>query len=287
MVAEGERAKAKALGLTYYFTGQPCSRGHISKRITANGVCHECFLEDKQRRRASRPGYRTRAEMDTEKAKPTRKCSACGKEFPPTSEHFVVLKKKQPSGTITFGLSRECRQCRNKRYQPYYEEHRDDIKKRATEDHRKRRERSEVRGQERLYGREHMRAKLADPIEREKHNERGRDWRKANPDRVKQFKHEQRAEKLRRFLIRMARIRRATPPWADKKQIDAIYALADYLTEKIGIPYEVDHIYPLAHRDLCGMHIPANLRVITRAENQRKGNRFPDERRPALHLVAS
>lgn len=26
----------------YFFTGKPCKHGHISKRITINGVCYEC-----------------------------------------------------------------------------------------------------------------------------------------------------------------------------------------------------------------------------------------------------
>lgn len=36
------RADAKALGQDWYFTGKPCIKGHLSKRQTSNGVCHEC-----------------------------------------------------------------------------------------------------------------------------------------------------------------------------------------------------------------------------------------------------
>lgn len=39
------RKKAKELGLTYYFTGSPCKRSHISKRDTIKGCCYECKLE--------------------------------------------------------------------------------------------------------------------------------------------------------------------------------------------------------------------------------------------------
>ena len=39
------RAEAKAQGVTHYFTGLPCSRGHISLRKT-KGVCVECMKED-------------------------------------------------------------------------------------------------------------------------------------------------------------------------------------------------------------------------------------------------
>ena len=39
------RSEAKASGAQYYFTGLPCSRGHIALRKT-KGVCVECMKED-------------------------------------------------------------------------------------------------------------------------------------------------------------------------------------------------------------------------------------------------
>ncbi len=39
------RAEAKATGATHYFTGQPCTRGHIALRKT-KGACVECVKED-------------------------------------------------------------------------------------------------------------------------------------------------------------------------------------------------------------------------------------------------
>ena len=39
-----ERAAAKAAGETTYFTGRPCSKGHVVARATASGSCHECSL---------------------------------------------------------------------------------------------------------------------------------------------------------------------------------------------------------------------------------------------------
>jgi len=39
------RAEAKATGATHYFTGLPCTRGHIALRKT-KGVCVECMKQD-------------------------------------------------------------------------------------------------------------------------------------------------------------------------------------------------------------------------------------------------
>lgn len=39
------RVEAKASGSKYYFTGEPCKRGHVAKRLT-KGTCTECMKED-------------------------------------------------------------------------------------------------------------------------------------------------------------------------------------------------------------------------------------------------
>lgn len=38
------RSSARDAGSLYYFTGKPCKRGHLSKRLVSNGSCHECCL---------------------------------------------------------------------------------------------------------------------------------------------------------------------------------------------------------------------------------------------------
>jgi hypothetical protein len=40
-----KRFEAIALGLTHYFTGKPCTRGHVAPRKT-KGCCTECMRED-------------------------------------------------------------------------------------------------------------------------------------------------------------------------------------------------------------------------------------------------
>lgn len=42
------RAAAKREGLTRYFTGEPCIRGHISERHTVNGDCNVCACAKKR-----------------------------------------------------------------------------------------------------------------------------------------------------------------------------------------------------------------------------------------------
>lgn len=39
---QAERHQAKLLGEKHFFTGKPCKRGHIAKRLTSTGTCTEC-----------------------------------------------------------------------------------------------------------------------------------------------------------------------------------------------------------------------------------------------------
>jgi 5-methylcytosine-specific restriction endonuclease McrA len=68
----------------------------------------------------------------------------------------------------------------------------------------------------------------------------------------------------------------ATPSWVNRDEIAAIYVSARAKTEAEGIQHHVDHIWPLQHKEFCGLHVPWNLRVITASENCRKTNKRPE-----------
>lgn len=79
-------------------------------------------------------------------------------------------------------------------------------------------------------------------------------------------------------LRRQHAVRRATPAWADRTQIQAMYDVAKVMSEAAGVEFTVDHIVPLRHPLVCGLHVPANLSPATRRDNSRKGNfHWPDQ----------
>lgn len=88
-------------------------------------------------------------------------------------------------------------------------------------------------------------------------------WRVANPDKLAATKAKRRATELN-----------ATPPWADSWDTLPYYTEARRLTLETGIAHHVDHIVPLVNDYVCGLHIAANLQVITKSENLAKSNKF-------------
>lgn len=171
-----------------------------------------------------------------------KKCRQCG-QIKPKSNFCKGPRYKD-------GLQPWCADCRREYRQAYYQKNKDHInakaRKWAKDNPEKMREID-------------RRWKGAN---KEKMSERYRDWRKRNL-----------AKDCARVAARRAAKIRATPPWADMRAIAAIYEEARRLTKEFGEPFEVDHIVPLNHPRVCGLHCEANLQAIPARRNRAKGNK--------------
>lgn len=83
---------------------------------------------------------------------------------------------------------------------------------------------------------------------------------------------------LAKYAKRRALKLQATPKWLTTKhfeQIKDIYKQAKELeTIFFNRKFHVDHIVPLQGKNVCGLHVPWNLQILTAEENLSKGNRY-------------
>ena len=125
--------------------------------------------------------------------------------------------------------------------------------------------------------------------------DRKNDWYVANRDKVIQAAATRPAAVMREYRnawkrnnvlqvradtkARRRKHRIATPKWLTRRQkseIRQLYQIAMTMTKTTGEQYVVDHIVPLRSEFVCGLHVPWNLRVITREENLAKSNQLVD-----------
>jgi hypothetical protein len=121
------------------------------------------------------------------------------------------------------------------------------------------------------------------------------EWYQKNRERVIATAQTRPAEQLREYRnawkennkvqiradtkARRRKHRQATPRWltrVQKSQIRQIYQIAITMSQTTGEQYVVDHIVPLRSDEVCGLHVPWNLRVITQEENLKKSNKLLD-----------
>jgi len=77
-------------------------------------------------------------------------------------------------------------------------------------------------------------------------------------------------------LRRHRNIRMATPKWANIDKICELYLKRDSMNQA-GFNVVVDHIVPINHNYVCGLHCESNLEIISYRINEAKSNHYwPD-----------
>lgn len=108
-----------------------------------------------------------------------------------------------------------------------------------------------------------------------------REYEKHNLEKVKQSRAAWRKENMgihnSRSALGRARRNQRTPKWLTSLDLDHIqmfYEAAKALTKETGIKFVVDHIVPLNGKEVCGLHVPWNLQILTQFDNGSKGNKI-------------
>jgi len=106
--------------------------------------------------------------------------------------------------------------------------------------------------------------------ERRQQYARSKNYRQTNLDYYYRNKDKWKVIKARRRAAQL----NARPDWLteeDEWMIAEVYDTATLRSKLTGVPHEVDHIVPLQGVQVCGLHVPWNLQVLTRSENRSKG----------------
>jgi len=173
-------------------------------------------------------------------------CTTCGKTKGLEGFHFQKRGK--------FGVSSRCKVCTVEHNKKYRQENKESIA-----EYRKK------------YNQEN----------KESIAERNKKYQQENKESILEHakKYQQENRPLRRAIQAKRRSRKlnATPPWLTEEhheEIKATYLKAQKLTEDTGVPHHVDHDAPLRGKNVCGLHVPWNLEVITAEDNLKKNNTF-------------
>ena len=184
-------------------------------------------------------------------------CSTCN-----LLRHADEFRERKKGTGKYRGNCKHCERELNKSYSPRKRARQNELLKNNSPEHIKRKEylrewrsRPEVRERHRL---NHLENK-------EKHNELVREHYRNNLPYYRAKLAKRRAAKLK-----------ATPSWSDTKRIQHIYWMCDLISMLTGIEHHVDHIHPLQGKDICGLHVPENLQILTKTENLSKGNRWKE-----------
>lgn len=108
-------------------------------------------------------------------------------------------------------------------------------------------------------------------------------YRESNVEKIKEasksYKQKNRPKLSRLQIEREQKIKQACPSWVtkeDKKWMDEIYKASKQIKDQYGVDTAVDHIIPIKGKTVCGLHVPWNLRVVTRSYNSQKLNNMEE-----------
>ena len=191
----------------------------------------------------------------------TKKCTKCKKDKLLTTKYFPRMSASKD------GFKAQCKECvsdywKNRYYKKNHEILKENHKNSYNEDPETHKSRS-------ISWNNRNKEYIAE------YNET---WNEQNKNHISEYNKQYREENpgLDNYhcSLRRARMKQATPKWANLEKIKQIYEEAKRKTLETGIQHDVDHIIPLTSDKVSGLHVENNLQIIPHIENCKKRNKF-------------
>lgn len=235
----GPRAAARKAGLVRYSPGFPCSKGHEAERLTSNGACVVCN------------NIKSGAHQKAKRALKPKRVRCTPHEYYLRYKETRRRYRENNPDVVAASYKRWC------------QKNVDHIRRRSAlwRENNPEKYKAYHAYENRKVDKAAWRARNS-----EKWAARSKAWRQLNKPKRAAYESRRRAEKRQR-----------TPTTANLLNIEYFYEWAARQTALTGVPHEVDHIVPLRGKNVCGLHVDWNMRVIPKSENRRKHNQLIED----------
>ena len=194
--------------------------------------------------------------------------------------HTILDAKMFTKNSKQFSkLNPQCKVCISQKSKQYYKNNSEKIKNYIKEYCIQNKEL--VLKKKRQYNKKTYPSKSANSQLMEKRRLQSKCWRSKNIDHVRTYNKKYKTEnkdlcsKISKRRVSSKRTTCLKLPTYSKDQIAEYSLIVRELNKLAGFrKYHVDHIIPLSHPNVCGLHIPANLQILLNEENCSKNNKF-------------
>jgi hypothetical protein len=227
--------EALSRSLKFYFTGISCKHGHVSNRYVSNNICVDCQSTSNSKHWVANRTELMQQHQDRLQLHGDKYNQNRKEKYKTDNDYREKVKKRVKDWAI---LNRHI----------------------VFSDKNK-----QIR---RNYQKQHIiKCRLI-----------SKEWRQNNREHVNEQGREYQSNHRSYYNARCALYRankmRATPKWCEQEEIRLLYQACKELSIATGVTYNVDHIIPLTHSLVCGLHCISNLQIITESENKVKHNKF-------------